>query len=86
MKGLAQDTLTDPNQDLPEKIAIMILDTDYYVPTRVQLEVLFPRLVIGAFLFIDDYCLWDGMIATVDEFLAKYSNNITMKLMQKRKQ
>ena len=34
VKGLAQDTLTDPAQPLPEKIAIMALDTDYYVEEK----------------------------------------------------
>ena len=53
---------------LPEKIAILRLDTDWYESTRHELEHLYPRLVDGGVLIIDDYGYWDGARKAVDEY------------------
>ena len=37
--------------------------------TRAELDVLFPRLVPGGALIIDDYCSWAGARKAMDEFL-----------------
>jgi O-methyltransferase len=54
----------------PEQIAVLRLDTDWYESTRHELEHLFPRLVPGGVLIIDDYGHWQGARRAVDEFLA----------------
>lgn len=73
VKGKVEETL---HNEAPEQIAILRLDTDWYESTRVELEVLFPRLVPGGVLIIDDYGHWQGCRRAVDEYFAE--NNIKM--------
>lgn len=67
VKGKVEDTI--PGQ-VPEKIAILRLDTDWYESTRHELEQLWHRLVPGGVLIIDDYGHWAGARKAVDEFFA----------------
>jgi O-methyltransferase len=53
---------------LPEKIALLRLDVDWYEPTRVCLDILFPRLAKGGVLIIDDYGHWQGASKATDEY------------------
>ena len=53
---------------VPEKIALLRLDTDWYESTRVGLEVLYPRLVPGGVCILDDYGHWQGARTAVDEY------------------
>ena len=53
---------------LPEAIALLRLDTDWYASTRHELKHLFPRLVKGGVLIIDDYGHWQGARRAVDEY------------------
>jgi hypothetical protein len=69
IKGKVEDTL--PLQS-PEKIAILRLDTDWYESTRCELEILFPKLVVGGVLIIDDYGHWQGCRKAVDEYFADH--------------
>ncbi len=64
--GMVEDTV--PEQ-APESIAILRLDTDWYASTRHELEQLYPRLVPGGVLIIDDYGWWQGSRKAVDEYL-----------------
>lgn len=57
---------------LPEKIAVLRLDTDWYSSTRHELEYLFPLLTTGGVLIIDDYGSWQGARKAVDEFMEKH--------------
>jgi len=51
------------------KIALLRLDTDWYESTKLELEVLFPRLIDGGILLIDDFGDWEGsQKATVEYF------------------
>ena len=52
IKGRVEDTIP---ANAPEKIAILRLDTDWYASTKHEIENLFPRLVKGGVLIIDDY-------------------------------
>jgi O-methyltransferase len=70
VKGKVEDTL--PAQ-APPHIALLRLDTDWYESTLHELESLFPRLVPGGILIIDDYGDWSGARKAVDEYIAKYS-------------
>ena len=69
VQGPVEETLRD-RANLPERIAVLRLDTDWYESTKVELEVLFPRLVPGGVLLIDDYGEWAGARAAVDEYFA----------------
>lgn len=66
IKGLVEDTL--PKVKLPEKIAILRLDTDFYESTKIELEYLWDRLVPGGILLVDDFCSWAGSKKAVTEF------------------
>ena len=59
IKGMVEETLKNA-ENLPDKISILRLDTDFYESTKVELEVLYPRLVKGGVLIIDDYGWWEG--------------------------
>lgn len=54
----------------PERIALLRLDTDWYESTRHELEHLYPRLVSGGVMIIDDYGHWRGSGKATDEYLA----------------
>ena len=66
--GPVEETLRSPQ--IPERIALLRLDTDWYASTRVELEVLMPRVVPGGVLIIDDYNHWAGSRRAVDEYFA----------------
>jgi O-methyltransferase len=68
IEGEVESTLLD--RPLPDIIAILRLDLDWYWPTKVSLEQLYPRLADRAFLIIDDYGHWMGCKKAVDDFFA----------------
>ena len=55
-------------KNLPQKISFLRLDTDLYTTTKFQLEILFPRLVSGGILHIDDYGMFPGVQNAVGEY------------------
>ena len=68
IKGPVEATLL-VKENLPDKIALLRLDTDWYESTKLELEVLFPRLIDGGILLIDDFGDWEGsQKATVEYF------------------
>lgn len=68
IKGDVRETLTI-EKNLPEKISLLRLDTDFYESTKKELEVLYPKLVKGGILIVDDYGFFSGSKKAVDEFL-----------------
>lgn len=54
----------------PEQIALLRLDTDWYESTKHELEQLFPRLVPGGVLLIDDYGHYRGSKKATDDYFA----------------
>jgi len=69
VQGPVEQTLLE-SANLPDSIALLRLDTDWYESTRTELEILYPRLSIGGVLIIDDYGHWQGARKAVDEFFA----------------
>jgi len=63
VKGLVQDTLV-----LDELVAFAHIDVDWYEPVRTCLERIFPRLVVGGSLILDDYHSWGGCRKAADEY------------------
>ena len=53
---------------IPEQIALLRLDTDWYGSTHHELQHLFPRLQPGGVLIVDDYHYWRGSRKAVDEY------------------
>jgi len=68
IKGRVEETIP---QHVPESIAVLRLDTDWYESTRHELEHLYPRLSPGGFLIVDDYGHWKGARKAVDEYFEK---------------
>ena len=64
------DVLETVPSRAPEQIALLRLDTDWYASTRHELEQLYPRLVPGGVLIIDDYGHFQGARKAVDEYFA----------------
>jgi hypothetical protein len=60
-------------QELPDQIALLRLDTDWYESTRAELDQLFPRLAAGGVLLVDDYGHWQGCRRAVDEYFRDHS-------------
>ncbi|MFT6777539.1 MAG: hypothetical protein ACI9J4_000118 [Paraglaciecola sp.] len=50
------------------RFSLVNLDTDIYEPAVVILEHIWPRLVTGGVLLLDDYGVFPGETAAVDEF------------------
>lgn len=65
IQGPVEETLLNTEID---KIALLRLDTDWYESTKIELEILFPKLVKGGILIIDDYGHWKGCKKAVDEY------------------
>lgn len=58
-------------ENLPEKISLLRLDTDFYRSTKKELEVLYPLLSPGGILIIDDYNHWMGARQATQEYFKK---------------
>jgi hypothetical protein len=69
------DVLQTLQEVVPEKIAILRLDTDWYESSKYELEQLFDRVVPGGVVIFDDYYHWDGHRRATDDFLK--SRNLT---------
>jgi len=67
IKGKVEDTIPGI---IPQKIAVLRLDTDWYESTLHELQHLFPLLVPGGVLIIDDYGYWEGARRAVDQYFS----------------
>jgi hypothetical protein len=74
VKGKVEDTLR--NDLLPDKISILRLDTDWYESTLIEMEILYPRVVNGGIIIIDDYGHWKGSKKAVDEYFKTKGLNV----------
>jgi hypothetical protein len=66
-KGWFKETLLE---QLPERIAILHLDADWYDSTMTCLRYLFPKVIDQGIIIIDDYGTWDGCAKAVHEYLS----------------
>ena len=65
-------------EQAPESIALLRLDTDWYASTRHEMEHLYPRLVPGGILLLDDYGHYPGARRAVDEYLAAHDEHVLL--------
>jgi O-methyltransferase len=65
--GKVEDTIP---VNMPKKIALLRLDTDWYESTKHELTHLFPLLQQNGVLIIDDYGYWNGARKAVDEYIS----------------
>jgi len=93
VKGMVEETL--PSR-APDHVALLRLDTDWYASTKHELEHLYPRLVEGGVLVVDDYGHYQGARKAVDEYLRAgpvdlmlvrldYSGRVALKGPQRRR-
>lgn len=75
VKGMVEKTIPET---IPQQIAILRLDTDFYESTYHELVHLYPRLVPGGVLILDDYGTWQGAKEAVDQYFAE--NRLTLLL------
>ena len=69
IKGDVEKTLNEI-KNIPEKISLLRLDTDWYKSTKKELEVLYEKVSSGGVIIIDDYGHWGGSKKAVDEFFS----------------
>jgi O-methyltransferase len=77
VRGKVEDTIP---RVLPERIALLRLDTDFYESTVHELRWLYPNLSPGGVLIIDDYGHWRGARKAVDEFLQSHPELMLMRI------
>jgi len=65
------------------KISILNLDVDLYEPTKVILENLFPKIVKGGIIILDDYNVFPGETKAIKEYFK--DKKITIKKFDYRK-
>ena len=68
--GDVRETLLNLD-NLPKEISVLRLDTDFYESTLIELQILYPRLVEGGWLIIDDYGHWTGCRTAVNEYFGE---------------
>lgn len=73
VEGLVEETIPAV---MPERISLLRLDTDFYASTLHELRHLYPRLVSGGILIIDDYGYFRGAKQAVDEYFAENGDPI----------
>ncbi len=67
IQGKVEDTIPET---IPDQIALLRLDTDWYESTIHELIHLVPRVCRGGVIIIDDYGYWSGARKAVDEYIA----------------
>lgn len=73
VEGRVEKTLTI-KKNLPKKISLLRLDTDWYESTLISLEILYPKLVKNGILVIDDYGWNKGCKKATNKFFGKNNN------------
>jgi hypothetical protein len=68
VQGKVEDSLL---KRVPERIALLRLDTDWYESTKSEMETLFPLVASGGLILLDDYYRWMGSRKAVDEYIAQ---------------
>jgi hypothetical protein len=69
VEGDIAQTVPQYAEENPElRISLLNLDTDIYEPAKVILEHLYPRIVPGGVLVLDDYGTFPGETDAVDEY------------------
>lgn len=78
VKGWFDKTI--PGYKFNSEIAVLRLDGDWYDSTMVCLENLFPKVIKGGLIILDDYYLWDGCTKAVHDYLS--GNSLPARICQ----
>jgi hypothetical protein len=75
VKGPVEETLP---AHAPDRLALLRLDTDWYESTKAEMDHLYPRLVDGGVLIVDDYGHWEGARRAVEEHFAAHGSPLLL--------
>jgi len=75
VEGPVEQTLPG---NAPGEIGLLRLDTDWYESTKHELVHLYPRLVRGGVLILDDYGFWQGARRAVDEYFGEHDEPLLL--------
>lgn len=64
IQGLLQESMS-----IKQPVAFAHIDVDWYDPVKTCLERIFPNLIVGGSLILDDYHDWGGCRKAVDTYL-----------------
>jgi O-methyltransferase len=78
VKGWFNETLAVAVIDEP--IAVLRLDGDWYDSTMDCMENLYPKVVEGGLVLMDDYYFWDGFSKAIHDYLSK--NKLPVRINQ----
>ena len=78
IQGKVEDTIPGT---IPNQIALLRLDTDWYESTKHELNHLYPLLVRGGILILDDYGFWAGARRAVDEYFNQIGLEIKLNVV-----
>jgi asparagine synthase (glutamine-hydrolysing) len=73
IKGLVQDTM-----QIEQSVAFAHIDVDWYEPVMTCLKRIFPNLVVGGSIILDDYHAWGGCRKATDEYLRKVTGQFVL--------
>jgi O-methyltransferase len=68
-KGYFDQTFQEP---LPEKVALLHCDADWYDSVTLVLETFYPRIPKGGCIILDDFGWWEGTRIAFYDFCFKY--------------
>jgi hypothetical protein len=73
IKGLVQDTMK-----IDQPVAFAHVDVDWYEPVMTCLRRVFPNLVLGGSIILDDYYDWGGCRKATDEYLREVTGQFAL--------
>lgn len=75
IEGKVEETIP---KTLPQQIALLRLDTDWYASTYHELVHAYPVLEKGGVLIIDDYGAWEGSREATDQYIQESNSSILL--------
>jgi len=73
IRGLVQETMK-----IDQPVAFAHVDVDWYEPVMTCLKCIFPNLILGGSIILDDYHTWGGCRKATDEYLRKIVGQFTL--------
>jgi hypothetical protein len=73
IKGLVQETM-----EIDRPVAFAHVDVDWYEPVMTCLQRIFPNLIVGGSMILDDYHDWGGCRKATDEYLREVTGQFVL--------
>ncbi len=72
IQGDVCQTLLEPS-NIPNNIALLRMDTDWYESSKAEMDYLYPKVVPGGMVIMDDYFHWNGQRKATDDYLREHN-------------